>query len=332
MIKLILLASLISLPVIAQDIPETMSEEAAAAVSEPEATVTDPVEETTAVSEPASPVVTTEETPEVVGPEPVAKTEEVVKTPVITTQVPKDEERFNPLESHWVTSFGFEGMKYETINSFSGNEKNYKPNDVELWGGRIGFGGEIYLGAGFLTTTKVEGYYVGTLFAQTLNAGPDDEDEEFSTSKQTGQIYGIDASQSISYIFDMKTKNPIMEEWTYLTVEPFIEVGIGRAKALNRVNYNYDTGTGPTQTDEAYKNTVEDDLINARIGGGFNFTASSGYFLYIKGFVNTFDITNRETKEYTQPDDLPGATVTSETKNAKIDPVTTYAIGGGYKF
>lgn len=348
MIKLILLASLISLPVFAQDIPETMPdettefvssepapEEASAQVSEPEATIVDPVEETTAVIEPTAPVVeetntpvvTTEETPVVSNPGPVARVEEP-STPVITTKISEDDEKFNPRESHWITTFGFEGMKYETDYNFAGAEKNFKPADIELWGGRIGFGGEIYLGAGLVTTTKIEGYYVGTLFSRVLNAGPEDEDEEFAYSKRTGQVYGIDASQSIGFLFDMRTKNPIMEEWTYLTVEPYVEVGVGRAKAYNRVNYDYNTGT----TNEGYRKRIEDDLVSARIGGGINFTSTTGYFLYLKAFVNTFDITKRKTEEYTRPNLGVGTTVTDEPDNVKIDAITTYAIGGGYKF
>ena len=257
--------------------------------------------------------------------------------PVMSTRAPEEDRKFNPRKSHWLTTFGFETLKYEAPFSFNGAQKNFKPSSQDFWGGRFGLGGEIYLGAGFNTTTKVEAYYVGTLFSRVLNAGPNDEDEEFSYSKRTGQLYGVDVSQSIGFLFNMKTKNPFMDEWTYLTVEPFVEAGIGKAWAYNRVNYNYDTGPynpGPPPSGyrEGYKASVEDELLNARIGGGINFTSNTGYFLYLKATVNTFDITSRKIKEYTRPNHGTGTTVERADNDVKISAITTYALGGGYKF
>lgn len=254
----------------------------------------------------------------------------MMDTPALVTEDISVERIHNPRKSHWLSTFGFEGTKYDVPFNFTGAEKSFKPNQQELWGGRIGFGGEIYLGAGFNTVSKVEGYYMGTLFSRVLNAGPEDDDIEFAYSKRTGQIFGVDASQSIGFMFDMKTKNPFMDEWAYLTVEPFIEAGIGMARAYNRVNYSYDTGSSGTQ--ERYKSRINDDLINARVGAGVNLTSTSGFFLYLKATVNRYDITERKSKTYTQPDGLPGSTVETTDKNAKIDPVTVYALGGGYKF
>lgn len=346
MIKLILLAFLISLSSFAQDLPETMPEETADYVTSevvPEDTVAvpevapetipSPVEEAAVaigpvVEEDNTPVVTTEETPAPVVEAPVAKVEESVKTPVMTTEAPeKEDDKFNPLESHWITSFGFEGMKYETANEFSGVKKNFKLGDAELYGGRIGVGGEIYLGLGILTTTKVEGYYMGTLFSQVLNGGEEDDDVKFAYTKQTGQIYGVDASQSLGFIFDMKTKNPFMEEMTYLTVEPYIEVGAGAARAYNRTNYSYVLAS----TDEQYRLRVSDQLVNAKVGAGINFTSTSGYFLYVKATQNRYDITKRDAYKLERTGGGPNVTSKPELDD-KIKAITVYAIGGGYKF
>ena len=237
---------------------------------------------------------------------------------------------FNPYKSHWLFSLGFEGLKYEVPFEFAGVEKTISPKDQELWGGRLGIGGELYLGAGFMTATKLEGYYVGTLFARRLNAGPDDEDEEFAFTKRTGQVYGFDLSQSLGYLFNMKTKNPIMDEWTYLTVEPFIEAGIGIARAYNRIHYDYNTG--PADTDEGYRHTIEDELVNARFGGGINFTSNQGYFFFMKAYVNTFDITKRKNEIYTRENQQASQRDSFTEKDVKIDPITSYSIGGGYKF
>ncbi len=279
MIKLILFASLISLPAFAQDsAPQT-----------------------------AEPLTT---------------------TPVITTEAPKEDKDHNPRKGHWITSFGFEGMKYETENNFTtGVKKNFRPGDTELFGGRIGVGGEIYLGMSLLTTSKLEGYYMGTLFSKVLNGGAEDDDVKFAYTKKTGQIYGFDYSQSLGFIFDMKTKNPFMEEWTYLTVEPYIEIGAGAAKAYNRLNYSYVLAS----TDEQYRLRVTDELVNAKVGAGINFTSTTGYFLYVKATQNRYDITDR--KAYQLVRTGGGANVTSKPElDDKIKAITVYAIGGGYKF
>lgn len=249
------------------------------------------------------------------------------ETPALVYKAP-DLRNFDPRESHWLTSFGFEGLKYPVPFNFTGARQTFSPKDQELWGGRFGYGKEFYIGKGFNAVTKVEGYYLGTLFAKRETADPNIEDVDVSYTKTTGQIWGFEASQSIGYLFDMKTKNPMLDEWSYLTVEPFIEAGIGWATAYNRVDYNYDSGT----IQETYKEAVEDQLLNARFGAGVNFTSSEGVFLYLKASLNQYDITKRKTKGLGQPDNQGTTGLDGSEKNVDIDPIIIYALGGGYKF
>lgn len=252
-------------------------------------------------------------------------------TPALITEDLTKIKHFNPRESHWISTFGFEAMKYPVPYDFEGDRESFKPKDQEVFGGRIGFGGEWYIGKGLVTATRLEGYYMGTLFAETLNGGPDSEDVEFAYTKRTSQIYGFDASQQLGFLFEMKTKNPIMDEWSYLMVEPYIEAGVGVAKAYNRLNYQYDTGTTPTSAREGYKNTINDDLSNARIGGGINFTSTEGFFLYMRVTVNQYNVIRREEKIYSQPNgQLPTRSTNKEEPD--LDQITVYALGGGYKF
>lgn len=244
-------------------------------------------------------------------------------TPVLTSDISPEVEDFNPRKSHWIFSFGFEGFKYPTFNDYSGAKKSFSPKDEEYWGIRLGFGGEIYLGAGFLTTTRIEGYFAGTLFSQVLNGGAEDSDVKFAYTKKTGQIYGADVSQALGFVFNMKTKNPIMDEWAYLTVEPYVEAGIGQAWAYNRMNYSYDLDV----TDESYRLTVKDQLLNAKIAYGINFTSRGGYFLSLKMTQNRFNISERKAKEI-----VDAGASTNPDFGDKIDVITTYSIGGGYKF
>lgn len=251
----------------------------------------------------------------------------VTETPAIVSEETISKKAFNPRKGHFLTSFGFEGMKYDTPYNFDGAKTDFKPGEKELWGGRIGIGQEIYLGAGFNTTTKIETYYMGTLFSRVLNGGAQDSEVKFAYTKRTGQILGFDASQSIGRLFDFKTKNPFMEEWAYLTVEPFVEAGIGMAKAYNRLNYSYNLAG----TNDRYLMRVNDDLTNVRLGGGVNLTSNQGYFFYLKATYNRYDLNKRKVTGFEGHGGTETALNTSKISD-KIDPIMIYSLGGGYKF
>lgn len=257
-----------------------------------------------------------------------------VDTPVAANSSidPDEEEDFNPRKSHWLTTFGFEGLKYEVPAEFDGALKDVKSYQQELWGGRVGFGGEIYLGANINMSTRVEGFYAGTLFTkiETENSEIGSDDLEISRRK-TGNIWGVEAIQTLGLVFDFKTKNPFMDDWAYLTIEPFVEAGVGKAWVYNKLSYEY-VRSGATDVAEEYRVRVNDELTNTRFGGGFNFTSRSGYFLYIKAFVNNYLVDKRKVKTYARPNNGSGNTTSSIPDDVEIDPVTTYAIGGGYKF
>lgn len=289
---------------------------------------------------------TTEETPTVNPlsdfdkrpPEPTPETEvseapaPSVATPVITTEAPKDDRYLNHYKSHWLTTFGFEGMKYNLPFDFDGAKRNIKERDQEIWGARVGFGGQIYLGAGFFTTSKLEAFYLGTLFTKA-QVSEDVDGVEAGSIKRTSGYYGGDIAQQLGYIFEFRTKNPFLDEWAYLTFEPFVEVGMGIGQSYNKVNYHYDTGTAGSGVQEDYRRTIRDQLTNARVGGGFNLTARSGFFFQARVSVNRYDITKRKIDTYQRNDDDPTIIKGSTTdKNAKMDPVTVFTIGGGYKF
>lgn len=246
----------------------------------------------------------------------------------VETEVETDTS-FNPRKSHWLTTFGFEGMEYKLPFAFPGQKNKIKEDNYQLYGGRLGFGGELYLGAGFMTSTRVEGYFMGTLFTKAKNAGPDIDNLEFTYTKDSGQIYGGDVVQTLGFLFDMKTKNPFIEEWAYLTVEPFIEAGFGIARAWNKKRYKYDTAPEIT---ENYNHSFYDELTNFKLGVGINFTSSSGYFLTLKATQNRYDISKRKSAGYIHPDGGSRTPLNATIENVDIDPVTIFSLGGGYKF
>ncbi len=294
---------------------------------------------TTQVAEEVTPAVTPETVEEpIAAAPPVEEFVAPAQTLPVTTSAPElkveaeieDTKKFNPRKSHWVSTFGFESTKYEILPApyeFNG-KKDFSKRKQELWGMRIGFGGEIYLGAGFVTRSMVETYYVGTLFSRVLNGGTEDANIKFAYTKVTGQMLGADASQSLGFMFDFKTRNPFMGTMTYLSIEPYVEAGIGKAYAYNRTNYSYKLDT----TDEAFKLRVRDDLLNARVGAGINLTSNQGFFLALKATVNRYEITHRKIDGFTQENGSARTAINDSPKDAKIDPVVIYTLGGGYKF
>jgi hypothetical protein len=249
----------------------------------------------------------------------------------VTGTVPYDAHRIKHHASHWLTTFAFEGQKYNLpFVQFTGDRKHIGPRDQELYGARLGIGGQIYLGKGFFTTSMLSVFYNGTLFTKTQEAGPEVDGQQVGTLHRTSGFSGGDIAQQLGYIFEFKTKNPFMDEWARLTFEPFLEAGLGVGSSYNKVNYAYDSG----EVNEKYKYTIEDKVTYAKAGGGFNMTAGNGFFFQVKAMVNTMNITERKTQGFTRKTSDPTATIFSPetSKNAKMDPVTVFTLGGGYKF
>jgi hypothetical protein len=294
-----------------------------------EASEEEKTEEVTTAAEEVQSATPVEETPapEIVTAPPVA-----VPAPVVTSTASVDEEEgFNPRRSHWMTSFGFEAMEYQLPFSYSGVKENFSEEKRQLYGGRLGFGGEVHLGAGFLIGAMLEGYYMGTLFEKAKTADPEIDDLDVAATKDEGQIYGGDLVATLSFLWDFKTKNPFMDEWAYLFVEPFVEAGIGRAWAYNKKDYFYDTGSG-SGVQEAYDHSFTDELTNARIGGGLKLTSRTGFYLYLRATQNRYDITRRRQKGFSQQDDAGQTPLTGVLEDSKMDPVMIYSLGGGYRF
>lgn len=272
--------------------------------------------------------------------DPLELSEDPNMTPVISSSEAPEERRFDPRKSHWVVTFGFEAMSYDLPFSYEKLGKikgKFKRDNHQLWGGRLGIGREFKIVSGLKTTTRIEGYYMATLFSNRVNAGPDINNEEFTYIKRTGQIYGADLTQTLSYVHDFRTKNPIMQDSTHLTLEPFVEAGIGRANGFNKVDYLYDTtGTGglgnATLTHESYEHRVNDMLQTRKIGAGFNITASTGYFLFIKATAYELEIMNRTEKGTRKENTRPVQKLPKSPGDVDTISTMVYSIGGGYKF
>ena len=311
-----------------------------------------PVESTPAVVE-ESPAAVVEEAPgldaaPVLEPTPAVANEplaapvvEEVKVAEAPKATPKaeskseldDDDRFNSRKSHWVTTFGFETTKYTLPLDFNGSQKTFGETERDLYGGRLGVGREFYLGWGFLLQGRVEGYYMGTLFEGIKTADPEFS-TEVSNRKDTGSLYGAEAVGHLGWMFDYKTRNPFLGDMTYMAMELFVEAGVGRGKSYQRREYKFDASTV-----DFYDFIMEDEFTTATVSAGVNFlSTSSGFFLYLRATQSSLAIDKRTGRSRTLEGATAGTSTSTATlvkfseKDPDVDPITVFALGGGYKF
>ncbi|HXH32585.1 MAG TPA: hypothetical protein VNJ01_17435 [Bacteriovoracaceae bacterium] len=252
----------------------------------------------------------------------------IVPPLVLSSEEVETKPKFLKKTSHWVFNFNFEYLKYDVPFAFAGEKKNIRPENRDFFGGRFGFGRELFLRPGIISTTRLDGYFNGTLDLTNLKGGDDEDAEVFSKYKREGYLYGLDINQTLGYLFEMKTKNPMMEDMTYLTIEPYVLAGVGAARAFNSVVYEYDLTVV-----EKYNVEINDDLANFRLGIGLNFTSNLGYFFNIGVTQNNYKILERKLKGEFQRNGDASPTLQNDTmKDVSIDEIWIYSLGGGFKF
>lgn len=276
------------------------------------------------------PKVETAEAQPAPAPEPAKVTETPAPVNTSSAVVEEDDRIYTYRKGHWISTINFEALEYIVPMDFQGTRQQFDERKRNLWGGRMGFGREFYLGWGFNTSTRLEGFYMGTLFENRKQV--DKEENDAITNgfqKFTGNIYGGEVVQTLGFNWELVTKNPFMDEMTHLIVEPFVFAGIGRARALNDFRYDYDNGT----IQEGYQVQVKDDITSTSVGGGINFTARTGWFLTLKATTYQPNITKRRTQGYREPNGAgPTEFSNEDTDVDDVKPITIYALGGGLKF
>ena len=307
------------------------------------------VEETTPVASEAVPALVesaplvTEDVPvaeEVAAPiveaTPTPVVEEKVQLPapaaVSKTVVDQDDVEFNHRKSNWVSMFGFETVKYTLPLEFTGASDYFKEKERDLYGARLGFGREFYLGWGFLLQGRLDGYYMGTLFEGIQTADPEFPGTEISNEKDTGSYYGADAVAHLGWMFDYKTKNIFLGDMTYMAMELFVEAGVGKGASYQRKEYNFDADSV-----DQYDFIMQDEFTTNSIAAGINIlSTSSGFFLNLKATQVNISLDKRKIREKKLEGGAPGSSAGAFVKrtdnDADIDPVTIIAVGGGYKF
>ncbi len=241
-------------------------------------------------------------------------------------------DRFDHRRSNWVGLFGFENTKYEIPFDFTGTKETFGKEERELWGGRLGFGRDFYLGAGFIFGARLEGYYLGTLFTNAKTADNEIDDIDVAAEKDAGHIYGADAIAHLGWMFDFQTKNPFLGDMTYLALELFVEAGVGKGKSYQKKSYFFDAAPA---TDERYTMIMEDEYTSGIAAVGMNIlSTTTGAFLYLKASQVAQNIDERKIRGRSQPDGQASVDLSEQDydKSPSPDPITIFSLGGGLRF
>lgn len=229
-------------------------------------------------------------------------------------------------ESKWVFDFGANFMAYPTnLPSFEGVHENIKGQEnYNLYGLNLGFGRELYLGAGLSTTIKVNGLYSKTL-DRTVGQASEDVDIELANTSSDHMMMSGEASASINYLFETKS----------IGIQPFVEFALGTGQATIQREYEYrglEGGINPNP--ELYDIRMDEDFNYARSTVGINFISATGLVFYTKASRLGMVVTERE---YTGKIQEAGAKSSTNQNDKKTNlnesnEVMMYSLGMGFMF
>lgn len=177
-------------------------------------------------------------------------------------------------ESKWVFDIGANYMAYPTtLPAFEGAHHSIKnQEDYEVLGVGLGFGGEIYMGAGISSTIKIGGFYSKTTDT-SIGQAAKDVDLELANTSNDHMVYGGEASASLNYLFETKSYG----------IQPFVEFALGAGQANIEKTYEYKGLEGGTSPDPEYYNIKMEEGFNyARSTIGLNVISSTGLLFYTK--------------------------------------------------
>lgn len=177
-------------------------------------------------------------------------------------------------KSKWVFDLGANYMAYPTtLPAFKGAHATIDENqDHQIYGINLGFGGEVYLGAGLSSTIKVGGFYSKTM-NETVGKAAKDVDIDLAEKATDHLVSGGEASISLNYLFETKA----------VGIQPFAEFGVGAGTAKIEQRYSYkglEGGTDPNP--ESYEAKVEEGFSYARTTIGLNVISATGILFFTK--------------------------------------------------
>jgi hypothetical protein len=228
--------------------------------------------------------------------------------------------------SNWLFEMGYSSLPYEVVMPvYDGSYDKVKAKeDLSLSGLNLGFGGQIYFGAGFSSTIKIVGTHYRAFEDVTAKAA-EDIDLDLVKLDFTHEVTTAEASGSLDYLI----------ETSYFGVQPFVAFAVGVGESKTERDYDYDgLSGGDNPNPEIYDVTSKEKFNYNKITLGLNFISKIGITSFFSVSQYSMVKTDREIKgKFTTQAQQTPQRVDSESEDLNEDSSMTVAsVGFGYLF
>ena len=234
---------------------------------------------------------------------------------------------YNAQKSKWKFDVGFNYLDYPTrLPVFDGQfYKNKELENYEIYGLNLGFGRDLYLGAGFSITGRLGSFYYATFDNQTGKASKE-IDLELASNRREHNLYGADAQISLNYII----------EGSVVDFQPFVFGGVGVGTANIQREYKFlGIGTDAAsqeQDRELYDVKLEDSFSYREAGLGINFISKRGITGHLKASKRTLALNERKVKGQIKEEGQTTRNISINENTSSEFDVWSASVGMGFLF
>ncbi len=228
--------------------------------------------------------------------------------------------------SNWLFEMGYNYLPYEVVlPAYDGAFDNFKAEeDAKLSGLSLGFGGQIYFGAGLSTTIKIVATHYRD-FEDVQSKAAEDIDLDLIDLDYKHEVSTGEASGSLDYLIETE----------YFGVQPFIAFAVGIGESRAERDYKYEGLSGGTNPNpEMYDVEAIERFNYNKLTLGVNFISNIGLTSYITVSQYSTVKTEREFKgEFTTQSQQTAQSVDEKFEDLDEDSSETVAsVGFGYLF
>jgi hypothetical protein len=228
--------------------------------------------------------------------------------------------------SNWLFELGYSHLPYELVlPEFEGKyDKVKEKEEVQLSGLSLGFGGQVYFGAGFSSTLKLGVTHYQAFENVEGKATEELDDENLAEYKLDQTVQTAEATLGFEYLIETR----------YMGIQPFVSFSLGTGKSAVQRLYEYDEDDViTTDSPEKYDVEANEEFNYNKISLGINFISSKGLTSYFTVSQMSINKTDREFKG--EATNQAGAVPVESVGSTEIDEtssVTVASIGLGYMF
>ncbi len=224
--------------------------------------------------------------------------------------------------SHWIFYLHADAIKLKPLTQYQMSRKEIVARDEIYFGGGPGIARRWSLGFPLSTITEINGYFWNNSEIEAQKPTAQDlSDYEVMRSEVSDQIYGFQISQSLN--LNIETK--------WFIFGPFVQMGIGMARAKNKLKYRWDTNINTEY--EYYSTEINEDIVTQSLSAGIELIGYNGFISYAKVQKNVFTVGTRKTE--TERIDVGPTAEVKTSANEKINSnqdELSFGVGFGYIF